>query len=65
MKTIANTDIREAAKKGGICLWQVAEAIGISDASFSRKLRRELPDAERERVMGAIEKLAENSAEVQ
>lgn len=65
MKTIANTDIREAAKKSGICLWQVAEAIGISDASFSRKLRRELPDAERERVMGAIEKLAENSAEVQ
>ena len=58
MKTIANTDIREAAKKSGICLWQVAEAIGISDASFSRKLRRE-------RVMGAIEKLAENSAEVQ
>lgn len=65
MKTIANTAIREAAKKNGVCLWQVAEAIGISDASFSRKLRRELPDAERERVMGAIEKLAENSAEVQ
>lgn len=65
MKTIANTAIREAAKKSGVCLWQVAEAIGISDASFSRKLRRELPDAERERVMGAIEKLAENSAEVQ
>ncbi len=65
MKTTANNEIRKAAKKNGVCLWQVAEAIGISDASFSRKLRRELPDAERERVMVAIEKLAENSAEVQ
>lgn len=64
MKTTANNEIRKAAKRSGVCLWQVAEAIGISDASFSCKLRRELPDAERERVMGAIEKLAENSAEV-
>lgn len=64
MKTTANNEIRKAAKRSGVCLWQVAEAIGISDASFSRKLRRELPEAERERVMGAIEKLSKNNAEV-
>lgn len=64
MKTIANTGIRETAKRNGVCLWQVAETIGISDASFSRKLRRELPDNERERILNVIEKLGEDSIEV-
>lgn len=64
MKTIANNGIREAAKRNGVCLWQVAEAIGISDAAFSRKLRRELPDNERERVLNAIDKLVETSADL-
>ena len=34
MVTLANTEIREAAKRNGVRLWQVAEGIGISDAPF-------------------------------
>ena len=64
MVTLANTEIREAAKRNGVRLWQVAESIGISDAAFSRKLRRELPASERERVMTVIEKLAGEGREV-
>ena len=40
----SNKDIREAAASAGVFLWQVAEAIGVTDGTFSRKLRRELPD---------------------
>lgn len=64
MVTLANIEIREAAKRNGVRLWQVAEGIGIADATFSRKLRRELPASERERVMSVIEKLAGEGREV-
>ena len=38
-------------------MWQVAYHLGMSDSSFSRKLRRELSEADRERVLQAIEEL--------
>lgn len=64
MATLANTEIRDAAKRNGVYLWQVAEGIGITDATFSRKLRRELPADERERVLNVIDKLAAEIREV-
>ena len=44
----SNKDIRAAAAAAGVFLWQIAEAIGVTDGTFSRKLRRELPDDEKE-----------------
>jgi len=64
MSIAANTEIRATAKRSGVKLWQVAERIGMSDAAFSRKLRHELTDKERERVMEAISQVAAGSAEV-
>lgn len=58
MATVANKRIRDAAKEAGICLWQVAEKLGINDGNFSRKLRRELPPAEREKVLDIIHELS-------
>lgn len=40
---MANLDIRAAAVSAGVRLWRVADALGIADASLSRKLRKELP----------------------
>lgn len=54
-----NKEIREAAKKMGIHLWQVAEVYGVNDGNFSRKLRKELPVPEKEKIMGIIERLAQ------
>lgn len=54
-----NKEIREAAKQKGVKLWQIAEELGITDASFSRKLRREFTDAERARVLAIIDRIAE------
>ena len=55
---IANKDIRNAAGGYGIRLWQVAEAIGMNDSAFARKMRNELPPEEKEKILSAIEKLA-------
>lgn len=49
--------IREAAKAAGVKLWQVAAAYGVNDGNFSRKLRNELPDTEREKILEIIEQL--------
>ena len=54
-----NNDIREAAKKAGIHLWQVAAACGINDGNFSRKLRKEFPPEEKQRILEIIDRLAQ------
>ena len=59
MANVANKEIRKAAKESGICLWQVAEKLGINDGNFSRKLRRELLPAEREKVLDIIRNLSQ------
>ncbi len=56
---MANRDIKLAAAGAGVRQWQVAEALGMLDSSFSRKLRRELPDAEKARVLEVIRQLAQ------
>lgn len=58
MSNTANAEIRKAAKSAGVCLWQVAERIGINDGNFSRKLRRELPDQEKQEILQIIQDLA-------
>ena len=58
MSNIANADIRSAAKSAGVCLWQIAERIGINDGNFSRKLRRELSDQEKQEILQIIQDLA-------
>lgn len=55
---MANAIIREEAKASGVKLWQIADAIGLTDATFSRKLRKELPDNEQEKILEVIEKIA-------
>lgn len=52
-----NQEIRQAAAGAGVRLWQIAEALGIADFTLSRKLRRELPPEEKERIFGIIREL--------
>lgn len=57
-----NLDIREAAQNNAVMLWEIAEKIGMADSSFSRKLRHELPQSEKERIFTAIEEIAKEKA---
>ncbi len=52
-----NHDIKEAAKKTGIKLWQIAEKLGINDGNFSRKLRKELNPEEKQKIFDIIAEL--------
>lgn len=57
-----NLDIREVAGKSNIKLWRIAEHLGITDGSFSRKLRKELSKEEKQKIFQIINELAtENS----
>ena len=53
-----NQDVRRTAAGAGVKLWQVADALGIADCNFSRKLRKELDQAEKEKIFSIIERLS-------
>lgn len=55
---MANFDIREAAVSSKVKLWQIADELGIADSNFSRKLRKELPKEEKERILSIIKQLS-------
>jgi hypothetical protein len=55
----ANAEIRRSAAAAGIRLWQLADGLGITDASFSRKLRRELSADEKAKCFQIIENLSQ------
>ncbi len=57
VRTKANLDVRECAKKAGIYLWQIAAAIGVSEPTFNRRMRVEMPESEKEQVKHVISRL--------
>lgn len=60
-----NSDIKDAAKTAGVKLWQIAEAYGMQDSNFSRKLRRELPEAEKKEILAIIDRLVRENQGVE
>ena len=56
---MTNQDIRRTAAGAGVKLWQIADALGIADCSLSRKLRKELPKEEKDRIFGIIRELSQ------
>lgn len=37
-----NEALKKTAAQHGVKLWQIADALGVTDSTFSRKLRKEL-----------------------
>ena len=56
-----NLVIRQAAKTAKLPLWMVADAMGISEPSMTRLLRRELPETEKERILAVIRDLSQKA----
>ena len=52
-----NIEIRNQLKETKIKHWQLAEKLGIADTTLCRKLRKELPEREKESILNAIEEL--------
>lgn len=49
-----NLDIRQEIKESGIYHWVIAEELGISDVTFSRRLRKELSLDEKNKIREII-----------
>ena len=56
---MSNQEVRRTAAGAGVKLWQIADALGITDSSFSRKLRKELPQEEKEKIFSIIQRLSQ------
>lgn len=53
-----NLKIRRYAEENKVCLWQIADKLGMMDFNFSRKLRKELSEDETERILSIIDEIA-------
>lgn len=54
-----NNDIRELAKRNGICLWQIADKLNMQDSNFSKMLRTELTSEKKMKIVKIIKELSE------
>lgn len=55
---LENTAIRTRAKAKGVRLWELAEFMGISEPTMTRRLRRELPAEQQEEMLALIDEIA-------
>lgn len=55
---MCNSDIKKAASDAKVKLWQIADELGIADCTFSRKLRYELPEKEKQKILAIIKELS-------
>lgn len=58
-----NRDVRLEILGAGLKYWQIADALGISNSALSVKLRKELPDEEKEKIRSAIAALKESGVQ--
>ncbi|MCD7761995.1 MAG: hypothetical protein LUI14_02135 [Lachnospiraceae bacterium] len=54
---MANEEIRDRMRVANVRHWQIAHEMGISPETLCRHLRFELPQAERERLLVALDRL--------
>ena len=58
MASVANKAIRDAARIADVKHWEIAAALNISDEYFSKRMRLEFSDEEREKVLSIIDEIA-------
>jgi len=59
-----NLDVRNKAKEEGIKLWEIGDKMGgISDANFSRLLRKELDENTKKLIFSIIQELKDAGLE--
>jgi len=60
MTRLSNIEIREKIRTNGLTHYQVAEKIGVSEFTFSRWMRKELPIGKKTIVFKAICELSDS-----
>ena len=59
---MANQDIKREIKESGIKMWQIADKLGISDMTLSRKFRYEFTLEEKETIRTIISTMQHDPA---
>ena len=54
---MTGAEIREQILQSGVKIWQVAAVYGVTDSTFSKKLRHNFNEADTERILEIIEQL--------
>ena len=60
----ANSEVRKRAKDRGVKLWEIGQALGVSEATVTRWLRVELSGKKRAAMLQAIDQIAAQRKEV-
>ena len=54
---MSGKEIRAMILEAGVCLWEVADRLGITDTTFSKRLRYDFNDQEVQRVREIVREL--------
>ena len=54
---MTGSELRNRIVQSGVKIWQVAEAFGVADSTFSKKLRYDFSDDDTKRVLAIIKQL--------
>lgn len=57
---IMNKEITIACIENDVKKYEIADKLGITDTSFSRKLRKELPEEEKQKILKIISELSKS-----
>lgn len=57
---MSNELIRDTAKHYRVRFWEIAEALNIGETTLSRRMRRELPEVEQEKMLDLIATIAQS-----
>ncbi len=54
---MANRDLRDLMKRNRVYIWEIAQEYGCAESTFIKKLRFELSQEEKEKIISIIERL--------
>ena len=55
---MTNEEIKKYANRKHVYLWQIAKKLGVTDSTFSRKLRDEFDDETKSKILSIIDEIA-------
>ena len=54
-----NNEVRKALKSNGVFLWEVGNALGVSESTMTRMMRTEIPEEKKQKILEAIQRIRE------
>lgn len=58
MQNLRNLYVRNMISDSDLKYWEIAEKLGITDSTFSRKLRKEFSEKEKDKIIEIINELS-------